>query len=98
MSHQGGTAVQNAAPPSDKREPAPLPGIPRESTPSPEDPALAPPRQVGAVSANDASEQTFDPLRRLRPLHGTRLRRSPNAAGASRWQESFSANQLDPGP
>jgi hypothetical protein len=49
-----------------------------------EDPDLAHPRQVGAATGNDASEQTFDPLRRLRAPHGARLMRRPNAAGASR--------------
>ena len=64
-------------------------GIERAAGVGAEDPDFAHPRQVGAVTANDASEQTFDPLHRLRPLHGARLMRRPNAARASRWQESF---------
>jgi hypothetical protein len=40
-----------------------------------EDPDLAHPWQVGTLTVDDASEQTFDPLRRLRALHGARLMR-----------------------
>jgi hypothetical protein len=62
-----------------------------------EDPNLAHPRQVGAVTANDAREQTFDPLRRLRPLHGARLMRRPRRTrSVPLARESFSATILVP--
>jgi hypothetical protein len=64
-----------------------------------EDPDLAHPRQVGAVTANDASEQTFDPLRRLRPLHGARLMRRPRRTrSVPLARESFPATILVPVP
>ena len=36
-----------------------------------EDPDLAHPRQIATLALDHASEQTFDPLRRLRALHRT---------------------------
>ena len=46
----------------------------------------------GFQRGNDAREQTFDPLRRLRPLHGARLMRRPRRTrNVPLARESFSA-------
>jgi hypothetical protein len=48
------------------------------------DPDLAHPRHVATLAVHETTQESLDPPARLRALHGARVMRRPNAAGASR--------------